>query len=60
MPLFEYECPKCSTITEFLGRPESLPLCTECGMILERVISKPNFILKGNTWAKDNYERTTI
>jgi len=58
MPIFEYSCPKCSTVVEIiLSKPHNTPLCEECGMILERIISKSNFSLKGGGWAKDNYEQ---
>jgi putative FmdB family regulatory protein len=57
--LFEFKCDKCH-ITE-----ENLPIsskkettkCSICGAEAKRIISKSNFILKGNGWAKDGYNK---
>lgn len=59
MPLFEYLCPKCDTSFEYiLNLTEPMDrTCPECGCEMERVISKPNFSLKGGGWFKDNYEQ---
>lgn len=57
MPLFEFVCPKCDESFEFiLNLNEPIDrICPSCGMEMNRVISKPNFSLKGGGWFKDNY-----
>lgn len=58
MPTYEYQCPKCGH--EFAKRlrmsqykdPQS---CPECGHSpADKLVSKPNFILKGDDWAGKN------
>ena len=39
MPIYEYGCPKCRVIFNFLSKrinPERLPVCPKCGKEIER------------------------
>ena len=56
MPLYEFECPKCGTThSDIVHLGTDTSTCPECGSVAEKVMSVPNFVLKGNVWAKDNY-----
>lgn len=64
MPYYEYCCRKCGNIKEefFPSIPRTIPDVTLkiCGCTGEwvkhdRVMSTPNFHLKGTCWAKDGY-----
>lgn len=59
MPIYVYECPKCHRTVELNQglKNRIAPLCCEkdCNIEMDRVISKSNFSLKGNCWAKDGY-----
>lgn len=57
MPLYEYQCTKCSRITEKRQKfsdPE-LTECPHCGGKLERTISAPAVQFKGGGWYADLY-----
>lgn len=53
MPTYEYRCNKCEVVTEHVHLMSENPeiKCTECGEVLERMISRNigGFILKGGT-----------
>jgi len=57
MPLYEYECKDCGTVTDKLinhSAPEEekdYQECSHCGEMAHRRISATNFELKGN-WFK--------
>lgn len=58
---YTYECPSCKERTDvvrsIVEQPVS-PLCfaSGCdGVVMERVIDVPSFILKGSGWARDGY-----
>ncbi len=57
MPVYEYKCNICKTITETLQKINDDPLtnCNKCGKDIIMVISGGYFILKGKGWAKDSY-----
>ena len=58
MPIYEFGCEQCETITEVLKfrSSDTLPcFCPVCGKPLKRVISKTSFQLQGDCWAKDGY-----
>lgn len=66
MPLYEYECKKCGTISEFLQKisdpaPSACPSCGESK--LEKLVSRTNFILKGTGWYETDFkskEKTSV
>jgi putative FmdB family regulatory protein len=66
MPIYEYECETCGEWREehfFPAIPRTVPetivsacpVCGETGGTFKKVMSVPNFHLKGNCWAKDGY-----
>lgn len=57
MPIYEFRCPKCGHDTELIRKMDDpLPPCPECSEPeMDRLISTPNFSLKGGGWARDNY-----
>jgi len=61
MPLFDYKCTECETVTEVLQGhgDEELIQCPECDGTdsMERLISPSSFILKGGGWYKDGYSK---
>lgn len=56
MPTYEYECPNCESHFEcMLPMSEyKTPQPCECGALAARVLSLPNFILKGDDWVGKN------
>ncbi len=57
-----FTCPKCKRRVELKMSvlDDSSPLCCEegCNAIeMERIISSPEFVLKGGCWAKDGYSK---
>ena len=55
MPMYEYECPVCKTITEIEQSIKETILaevpCADCGQMAKKIISKRNaFILRGEGW----------
>ena len=59
MPIYEYKCSTCENefekLTSILAPvPESCPACGVAGVISKKV-SRTNFSLKGDGWAKDGY-----
>lgn len=61
MPIFDYRCVNCGKIVERFVRnkDEKYAACVKCGEIEFKRVFSPSkaFILKGNCWEKDNYER---
>ena len=57
MPLRDYQCTECKKIYEdVLEKPdEHMQYCGDCGGLVKLLLSAPNFELKGERWAKDNY-----
>lgn len=63
MPIYEYKCPFCGDVKEkfYPSIPKKVPervLFHCCKMTMnshDRILSKPNFQLKGTCWAKDGY-----
>ena len=58
MPIYEYECNKCSEITEALQRFSDPPLkkCPHCGGKLHKMMSLGAFHLKGQGWYTTDYK----
>lgn len=58
MPYYEYKCPECGhefTKRLRMSQHKDPQDCPECGHSpADKVISKPNFILKGDDWAGKN------
>ena len=59
MPIFEYQCKKCETITEVLQKAnDPKPPCESCGSKSTfKVMSNTSFILKGGGWYVTDYAR---
>lgn len=60
MPIYEYECEKCHTITEAWQSISDDPLttCPDCQGALKKLISSSTFQLKGGGWYADGYSST--
>jgi putative FmdB family regulatory protein len=58
MPIYEYECQKCSEITEALQKFSDPPLkkCPHCGGKLHKIMSLNAFHLKGSGWYVTDYK----
>lgn len=55
MPIFEYECKKCSKKNErIVSKHDEVVVC-DCGYIMKKLPPLSNFSLKGSGWAFDNY-----
>lgn len=62
MPTYEYRCNSCEEITEIFHGMNEEPrkVCPECGEnALTRIIGTPDWILKGQGWARDGYSNST-
>lgn len=57
MPIYEYKCPACEHKFEELRKHDDPrpAVCPTCAKEAVRLISLPNFELKGGGWAKDGY-----
>ena len=57
MPIYEYECAKCSKIEEIFQKFSDRPLtkCQHCGGKLHKLISHSSFHLKGTGWYVTDY-----
>lgn len=58
MPIYEYECDKCSNVCEALQKFSDPPLdaCPECGGPVHRIMSMNAFHLKGQGWYVTDYK----
>ena len=59
MPLYEYQCKSCHTLTERIQKFSDPPLtvCPHCGGELEQLISAPAVQFKGAGWYVTDYGR---
>ena len=60
MPIYEYQCDDCSHVLDALQKVNDKPLvdCPECGKnSLRRLISAPNFRLKGEGWYETDFKK---
>ena len=59
MPIYEYECSKCSRTFEAMQKITDAPLkrCKFCNGTVERLISTSSFQLKGSGWYLTDYAR---
>ncbi len=57
MPIYEYECAACGTVTEKWQKFSDAPLtvCPHCGGSLTKLISNCSFHLKGSGWYVTDY-----
>lgn len=60
MPIYEYKCPECATVSEFILKfsdpaPTECPACGQTVTMVKQV-SATNFHLKGGGWYKDKYD----
>ena len=57
MPIYEYQCDKCSKTYEIWQKISDTPpdKCTECGGPLHKLVSLSSFQLKGGGWYVDGY-----
>ena len=58
MPIYEYRCTACAHELEVLQKISDDPLveCPECGGTLKRLVSAPNFRLKGSGWYETDFK----
>lgn len=59
MPIYEYQCRKCGAHHELLQRMSDPPLrrCPSCRGLVEKLVSRSSFQLKGNGWYVTDYAR---
>jgi len=59
MPIYEFECEGfCGKVTESIEKVGTeVIICPKCKGMAFRIMSKSEFHLKGDAWAKDNYTR---
>ena len=57
MPLYEYQCRACKTVSEEMQRMSDPPLttCSRCGGELKKLLSAPAFQFKGTGWYVTDY-----
>ncbi len=62
MPIYEYQCKKCSTIfEEWLNSSESdlEQTCPNCKEKAQRIVSQTSFVLKGSGWYVTEYGKNS-
>ena len=61
MPLYEYQCKNCHSLTERIQKFSDPPLttCPHCGGELEQLISAPAVQFKGSGWYVTDYARSS-
>ena len=59
MPLYEYGCDHCGTITELMQKMSDAPLaeCPKCGAPVRKLMSRTSFQLKGTGWYTTDYKK---
>jgi putative FmdB family regulatory protein len=59
VPLYEYQCKKCHSLTERIQKFSDPPLtvCPHCGGEVEQLISAPTVQFKGSGWYVTDYAR---
>lgn len=57
LPLYEYQCKKCHSLTERIQKFSDPPLtiCPHCGGELEQLLSAPAVQFKGSGWYATDY-----
>jgi len=59
MPIFDYECSECGHVFEAMQKISDPVLtdCPECGKsALKKLVSAPNFRLKGGGWYETDFK----
>ncbi|WP_273266881.1 FmdB family zinc ribbon protein [Flexistipes sinusarabici] len=59
MPIYEYQCEKCSDVFELfesINSKSEIRKCSKCGGDSKRIISLSNFQLKGSGWYVTDYK----
>ena len=59
MPLYEYQCKKCHSLTERIQKFSDPPLtvCPHCGGEVEQLLSAPAVQFKGSGWYVTDYAK---
>ncbi len=59
MPLYEYKCTVCGSVSEFLQKVADSPpqSCPKCGGALRKLVSSPAIQFKGTGWYITDYAR---
>jgi len=59
LPLYEYQCKKCHSLTERIQKFSDSPLtvCPHCGGDLEQLLSAPAIQFKGSGWYVSDYAK---
>ncbi len=59
MPLYEYQCKKCHSLTERIQKfsDEPLTVCPHCGGELEKLLSAAAVRFKGSGWYVTDYAK---
>ena len=59
MPLYEYQCKKCHSLTERIQKfsDEPLTTCPHCGGELEKLLSAASVRFKGSGWYATDYAK---
>jgi putative FmdB family regulatory protein len=59
LPLYEYQCKKCHSLTERIQKFSDPPLtvCPHCGGELEQLLSAPAIQFKGSGWYVSDYAK---
>ena len=56
MPIYEFQCEHCGEVfSELVKLGTEEYLCPKCGEKADKIMSVPNFVLKGGCWAFDGY-----
>jgi len=59
LPLYEYQCKKCHSLTERIQKfsDEPLTTCPHCGGELEKLLSAASVRFKGSGWYATDYAK---
>jgi putative FmdB family regulatory protein len=59
VPLYEYQCKKCHSLTERIQKFSDAPLtvCPHCGGEMEQLLSAPAVQFKGSGWYVTDYAK---
>lgn len=59
MPIYEYQCEKCSKVHEIWQKISDEPAteCPECKGSMKKILSLNSFALKGTGWYTTDYKR---
>ncbi|MBI1823772.1 MAG: zinc ribbon domain-containing protein [Nitrospirae bacterium] len=59
MPIYEYECEKCSHRFELIQKFSDAPIleCPKCQGLVRKIISTPGILFKGSGWYVTDYSK---